>query len=322
MNLEAIKALIQTDLDSTDRLIERQLNSTIPLINQLSQHIIHSGGKRLRPMLVLLSAKAFGYQGDKHITLAAIIELIHTATLLHDDVVDGSSLRRGKQTANDIWGNPASVLVGDYLYSRTFQMMVEIGAMPVMTLLSQATNTIAEGEVLQLLNRHNAHITEADYLQIISNKTGALFSVATQLGAVLSERSTVEIEAMTHFGLLLGMAFQIADDLMDYQAAADVIGKNIGDDLAEGKTTLPLIYALKHGNAEQRSLIEAAITQASTEKLPEILKVIESTGAMQYTYEIAQAKANQASQQLSIIPDSAYRNALLGLAQFAIKRHY
>lgn len=322
MSLEAIKALIQQELNATDDVIKQQLNSSIPLINELGQYIIDSGGKRLRPMLVLLGAKLFGYTEQAHIQLAAIIELIHTATLLHDDVVDASQLRRGNQTANAIWDNAASVLVGDFLYSRTFQMMIEVGNMAVMNILGKATNTIAEGEVLQLQNRNNPHTTEQQYREVISHKTGTLFKTAAQLGAVLSGQSLDKIQAMGDYGLHLGIAFQLVDDALDYCATAQQLGKNIGDDLAEGKPTLPLIHILQTGTAAQQQLVQQAITENSREHLPEILQAIADTNALDYTYQSAEQAVMLARGTLTHLPASAYKDALIALANFAIERHY
>lgn len=322
MSLEAIKTLIQQELIATDEVINQQLNSSIPLINELGQHILDSGGKRLRPMLVLLGAKLFGYQGQEHIRLAAVIELIHTATLLHDDVVDTSQLRRGKQTANAIWDNAASVLVGDFLYSRTFQMMVAVGSMPVMDLLAKATNTIAEGEVLQLQNRNNPHTTVQQYMDVVRYKTGTLFKTAAQLGAVLSNQPEAAVASLGDYGIHLGTAFQLIDDALDYCASASEIGKNIGDDLAEGKPTLPLIHILQNGTAEQRELIFHAIVENSRDHLPEILRAIEVTHAIDYTYQIAEQEAAKAISALDRVAVSPFKDALISLAHFAVKRRY
>jgi octaprenyl-diphosphate synthase len=322
MQLKAIRELIQSDLDATDRKIVEQLSSEIELINKIASHLIQRGGKRLRPMLVLLGAQAFGYQGQTQINLAAIIELIHTATLLHDDVIDTSDMRRGDQTANAIWGNGASVLVGDYLYSRAFQMMVEVGDMDVIAVLSKATNTIVEGEVLQLTNRNNPQTTQERYMDVIRYKTGTLFETAAQLGAVLCRCPEIQIKAMKQYGLQLGTAFQLVDDVLDYSAQSDDLGKNIGDDLAEGKPTLPLIYALSHGTPQQVQLIREAIEQGTRAQLYQIIKAIESTGAIAYTYEVAKQAAAQAIEHLSDIPETPYRDALYALARFAVDRNH
>lgn len=322
MDLTNIRALVQADLTQTDQLISECLRSEIQLIPQLGQHLIHSGGKRLRPLLVLLSAHAFGYQGKAHIELAATIELIHTATLLHDDVVDSSDLRRGQRTANAIWGNAASILVGDFLYSRAFQTMVKINDLNVMRVLANATNTIAEGEILQLLNCNNPHATEAEYMNIIRAKTGTLFGTATQMGPVLCQQSDSIVQAMMHYGMHLGTAFQLVDDALDYSTSTEILGKKQGDDLAEGKPTLPLIYALLHGTDTQKQTIKEAIETADRNRLEIILAAIESTGAITYTYKLAQEHVTQAIQYLQNIPDSKYRQALIQIAQFTVQRDH
>lgn len=320
MDLTAIRALVQADLAATDQLIiDECLQSEIKLIRQLGSHLIQSGGKRLRPVLVLLSAHAYSYQGRAHIDLAAIIELIHTVTLLHDDVVDNSELRRGQSTANALWGNAASVLVGDFLYSRAFQRMVGINNMEVLKTLANATNVISEGEILQLLNCKNPDTTEAEYMTVIRAKTGALFSTATQMGPLLTHQPAA---AMMQYGMHLGMAFQLVDDVLDYSTSSNELGKNQGDDLAEGKPTLPLIYAAQHGTAKQRHCIREAILNASRSNLDLILATIESTGAIAYTYQLAQQHVTQAINYLSEVPDSPYRQALKDLAQFAVERSF
>jgi octaprenyl-diphosphate synthase len=301
-------------------LIESQLHSDVLLIDQLGHYIVNSGGKRLRPALVLLGSGVFSYQGNMHIQLAAIIEFIHTATLLHDDVVDGSLLRRGRSTANQRWGNEASVLVGDFVYSRAFQMMVTIDSMRIMEILSEATNTIAEGEVQQLLNRHDPETTEARYLQVIHDKTAKLFEAAAQLGAVLCGRTAEEEQAMAKYGKCLGVAYQLIDDVFDYSATAEDLGKNIGDDLAEGKPTLPLLYAMWNGNKEQSSLIKEAIENGGLNNIDAIKEAIESTDAIAYTAELARQAAEKASNALAGLPPSAYLDALHSLARFSIER--
>ncbi len=321
MDLTAIRALVQNDLVAADSLIDECLHSEIPLIPQLGHHLIHSGGKRLRPLLVLLSSHAFAYPGTNHIDLAAIIELIHTATLLHDDVVDSSDLRRGRSTANALWGNSASILVGDFLYSRAFQRMVAIGNMKIMAVLANATNAIAEGEILQLLNCKNPEMTEADYMNIIRAKTGTLFSTATQMGPVLCEQENMQV-AMMHYGMHLGIAFQLIDDALDYSSSTDALGKNCGDDLAEGKPTLPLIYVLQKGTPEQINCVKQAIANSNRDNLDLILTAIESTGAITYTYQLANQHVSQAIGYLRDLPDSPYRQALTTLAQFAVQRSY
>ncbi len=322
MDIAAIQTLINHDVQAANALIHKRLYSDVALVNQVGHYIVNSGGKRLRPMLLLLSARAFDYQGTHHINLAAVIEFIHTATLLHDDVVDASELRRGQQTANNIWGNEASVLVGDFLYSRAFQMMVEINNMKVLKILSDATNIIAEGEVLQLLNCHDPDTSEADYLQVIRSKTAKLFEASAQLGAVISEQPSEYEQAMAKYGAHLGTAFQLIDDVLDYSATTEEIGKNVGDDLAEGKPTLPLIYALKHGTPAQQQILREAIAQGGKEFIKEVIAAIESTDAMGYTTRTAKKEADMAIAALTGLPPSPYTDALLGLANFSINRSY
>ncbi len=312
--------LIGDDMDRVDELIHAQLYSDVSLINQLSHYIVSSGGKRLRPALVLLSSGVFSYKGDRHIQLAAIIEFIHTATLLHDDVVDASLLRRGRSTANQRWGNEASVLVGDFIYSRAFQMMVGVDSMRIMDILSEATNTIAEGEVQQLLNRHDPETTEASYLQVIHDKTAKLFEAPARLGAVLCDRPVKEDLAMSNYGKCLGVAYQLIDDVFDYSATAEDLGKNIGDDLAEGKPTLPLLYAMWNGNKEQSNLIKDAIENGGLENIDAIKQAIESTNAIAYTADIAKQAAENAIKALDGLPESPYLDALHSLALFSIER--
>jgi octaprenyl-diphosphate synthase len=292
------------------------------LIRQVSGYIINSGGKRLRPLVALLAARACGYQGDKHLQVATIIEFIHTATLLHDDVVDVSELRRGNETANAIWGNAASVLVGDFLYSRSFQMMVTIGHMRLMEIMADTTNTIAEGEVMQLLNCHDPDTTEERYMDVIHFKTAKLFEAAARLGAVLANLSLKEEQAMAAYGMYLGTAFQLVDDILDYSSSSEDIGKNIGDDLAEGKPTLPLIYAMRHSDAQQRQLIREAIEQGGREYLKDIMKAVESSGAIAYTRRLANQEAGYAIEILKSLPESQYKDALIGLAEFSVSRTF
>jgi octaprenyl-diphosphate synthase len=322
MDLAPILALTRPDREAVDREINRRLHSDVALINQLGAHIIHSGGKRLRPLLVILSSRALNYAGDQHIALAAIIEFIHTATLLHDDVVDASEMRRGQSTANALWGNEASVLTGDFLYSRAFEMMVDVGNMRVMEILAKTTNTIAEGEVLQLLNCHDPEVTEERYLQVIHSKTAKLFEAAARLGAVIGDQPPAIEEAMAHYGMHLGTAFQLIDDMLDYTADSKALGKNVGDDLAEGKPTLPLLYALRTGSAAQQHLLRAAIEQGGLERIEEVVAAIESTGANAYTARKAEDEAERAIKALSAIPGSPYHQALLDLARFSIHRTY
>ena len=309
-------------MTSVDAMIQSRLQSDVVLINQLGHYIINSGGKRLRPALAILCARACGYQGEQHINLATIIEFIHTATLLHDDVVDGSDMRRGQETANNLWGNEASVLVGDFLYTRSFEMMVEMESMRLMTILSHTTNIIAEGEVLQLLNCNDADTTEESYLEVIHHKTAKLFEAAGQLGAVINQASPEVEQAMTDYAMHLGSAFQLVDDLLDYSESSDTIGKNIGDDLAEGKPTLPLIYAMRQGNAQQAQIIREAIEQGQRDKIDDIISIIKQTGAIDYTAQAAQKEVTQAKSALTSIADSDYKQALIGLADFSINRSY
>ena len=326
MTIEDVFKLIEGDMNRVNTLIQNSLHSEVVLINQISQYIINSGGKRLRPIIVLLSANAFNYaskeNGEHDITLAAVIEFIHTATLLHDDVVDESELRRGKDTANELWGNAASVLVGDFLYSRAFEMMVGVGQMKVMEILSHSTNTIAEGEVLQLLNCNDASTTEERYLEVIHFKTAKLFESASQLGAVVAGQDEAVEQAMARFGMHLGTAFQLIDDVLDYSASSDDMGKNVGDDLAEGKPTLPLIYAMSHGSDAEAEMIRNAIEQGGLEQIDEITRTIHDTGALDYTCKVAREEADQAIAQLDIIPDSDYKEALITLANFSVERSF
>ena len=322
MDIADIQSLMHADMQAVNQLIRERLHSDVALINQLGHYIVNSGGKRLRPLLLLLCSRAFGYQGAQHIDLAAVVEFIHTATLLHDDVVDASDLRRGRQTANNIWGNEASVLVGDFLYSRAFQMMVQVQNMRVMDILSEATNVIAEGEVLQLLNCHEPNTTETQYLEVIRCKTAKLFEAAAQLSAVLTQQPAAQEQAMRLYGRHLGTAFQLIDDVLDYSADSDTIGKNIGDDLAEGKPTLPLIYALKQGNAAQRTVLSAAIQQGGKEDITAVKEIIEATGAIAYTSRTAEQEVQKALAALATIPSSIYTDALYALAHFSVHRSY
>lgn len=319
---ESTRSLVSQEQDAVDQLIRESLHSDIDLINKISEHIIKSGGKRLRPLLVLLSAKAFGYTGFAHIQLATIIELLHTATLLHDDVVDRSELRRGQSTANKIWGDHASILVGDYLYSRAFQLMVSVDSMQVMSILAKASNQMAEGEVQQLLNCHNPDIAETDYMQVIHNKTGTLFSAAAQMGPVLTGGLSSVIEAMSHYGAHLGNAFQLVDDALDYSASSEQMGKNLGDDLMEGKPTLPFIRALNQVNVQEKEILRTAMQEGKAHNILDIIKMITSTNAIAYTYQAAEKQALAAKQYLEHVPVSAYRDGLFQLLEFALVRHY
>lgn len=322
MDIQSIYALIRQDMDEVNAMIQQRLHSEVVLINQLGHYIINSGGKRLRPAIALLSARACDYQGDAHINLATIIEFIHTATLLHDDVVDHSQMRRGQETANSVWGNEASVLVGDFLYTRAFEMMVELDSMRLMQILSHTTNIIAEGEVLQLLNVHDADTTEQRYLQVIHHKTAKLFEAAGQLGAVLSKTDIETEKALGQYAMHLGSAFQLVDDLLDYSAQSDTLGKNIGDDLAEGKPTLPLIYAMRQGDKDQSALIRDAIENGERNRIDDIIAIIQSTGAIDYTARTAREEADAAKSALKLLPDSEYKTALLSLADFAVSRKF
>lgn len=321
-NLDDLKSLVAGDMQRVNQVITDNLASHVVLINQLSQHIILSGGKRLRPMLVLLSAKSCDYQGDNDALLAAVIEFIHTATLLHDDVVDDSEMRRGQETASSIWGNEAAVLVGDYLYSRAFQMMVRAQSMPIMDLLSNSTNTIAQGEVLQLLNVHDPDTSEEKYHEVIYGKTACLFESASRIGAMLADSDLATEIAMAAYGRHLGTAFQLVDDALDYSADSDELGKNVGDDLAEGKPTLPLIYAMQQSNTKQSNLIREAIKQGGLEYIDEITAIIEKTGALDYTFNQAKAEAKKAKSSIEFLPQGEYRQALMFLADYAVERRF
>jgi octaprenyl-diphosphate synthase len=320
MEVSAIRDLVADDMQAVDSLILDRLHSDVVLINQIGHYIVNSGGKRLRPMIVLLAARTLGYSGDKHIDLAAVIEFIHTATLLHDDVVDGSELRRNRDTANAVWGNAASVLVGDFLYSRAFEMMVDVEQMRVMEILSHATNRIAEGEVLQLLNCNDPDTTEEKYREVILRKTATLFEAGAQLGAVLNDASPEEEEALAAYGLHLGIAFQIIDDALDYSSSGEDIGKNIGDDLEEGKPTLPLIRAMEVGTAEQHAQLREAIEKGGRSYIGVVMAAIESTDAIEYTSRLAAEEAEKAKQALEALPPSSYRSALAALADFSVQR--
>lgn len=309
-------------MTAVNQVIRQQLHSEVPLVNQIAEYIISAGGKRIRPVLVLLMANAYQYQGKHHHELAAIVEFIHTATLLHDDVVDESSLRRGRQTANALFGNAASVLVGDFLYSRAFQMMVSINSMRVMQILADATNVIAEGEVLQLLNMHDPDVTEERYLQVIRSKTAKLFEAAAQVGALIAGANVEQIEAAAEYGRSLGTAFQLIDDVLDYSGNADDIGKNVGDDLREGKPTLPLIYLMKHGTEEQKNLVRSCIEQGDESKFDAILAAITHSGALDYTKNEANKAAASARASVASLADSPYKQALLTLASFAVDRNH
>ncbi|MBL8414486.1 MAG: polyprenyl synthetase family protein [Propionivibrio sp.] len=322
MKQELLYKLIESDLKAVDAVIRSRLLSEVVLVRQVAEYIINAGGKRLRPALVLLSAGALGYRGTHHHELAAVVEFIHTATLLHDDVVDESDLRRGRETANALFGNAASVLVGDFLYSRAFQMMVEVDDMRVMRVLSDATNIIAEGEVLQLMNCHDADVDEARYLQVIRYKTAKLFEAAAQLGAIIGGGSAEIEQHLASYGMHLGTAFQLIDDVLDYSGAEVETGKHLGDDLAEGKPTLPLIYVLQNGTAEQAACVRHAIENGGRDDFPAVLAAIRATGALEHSRQCALAEANLATAALALLPASTYKDSLLELCLFAVARAY
>jgi len=321
MQPHQLNPIIEPQFESVNDYIINHLGSNVPLVEKIGHYIVESGGKRLRPLLVLLAANAMGYKGEKHIPLAAIIEFIHTATLLHDDVVDNSELRRGKDTANAKWGNAPSVLVGDFLYSRAFQIMVEIGSMEIMEVISNATNVIAEGEVLQLLNTKNPDTTEEAYMQVILGKTAMLFEAATESGAILADADKQEQEALRLYGLHLGTAFQLIDDVMDYLSSSEEMGKNVGDDLAEGKATLPLIHAMRAGTEDQRQLVRQAIRKGGLDDLQPIMDIVKATGAIEYTQDKAQQEADKAIAALDNIAESSFKETLKLLADIAVKRN-
>lgn len=322
MSLALIQSSITEDMRAVDAVIRKSLHSEVVLINQVADYIINSGGKRLRPALVLLSAGVFGKIETRHHKLAAVVEFIHTATLLHDDVVDESALRRGRATANTLFGNAASVLVGDFVYSRAFQMMVGVQNMRVMDILAEATNIIAEGEVLQLLNINDADISDDDYLRVIHYKTAKLFEAATRLGAVICQASTEDENAMAEYGMRLGTAFQLIDDVLDLSGNSEDIGKSLGDDIAEGKPTLPLLYAMRHGDAKQSQLIRNAIEQGGLEDFSAIIKAVEQTGALDYVRNIAKQEAELACKAIQHLPSTPQHQALIQLAEFSVSRTF
>jgi octaprenyl-diphosphate synthase len=319
-SLEEIRALVRADLNAVDAMIRARLKSTVPLVDQVAEHIIAGGGKRLRPLLCVLAGRACGIETEKHIEAAAFIEFVHTATLLHDDVVDGSQKRRGRATANNIFGNQASVLVGDFVYSRAFQMMATVGSQRVMEIMSDATNVIAEGEVLQLMNAHDPDTTEQRYLEVIYRKTGRLFEAGAEVAAVLAGAPPALQAALARYGKHLGTAYQLVDDVLDYKSDPATRGKNLGDDLAEGKPTLPLLHALRHGNDEQRALIRLAIEQGGLAQLGPIVEAIEATGGLDYAASFAQRETAQALAALESLPVTPYSNSLAALARFAQER--
>ena len=322
MNIASLYTPIAADMNAVDEVVRARLHSEVVLVRQVAEYIISAGGKRMRPALVLLAAGACGYSGTRHHELAAVVEFIHTATLLHDDVVDESSLRRGRDTANAVFGNPASVLVGDFLYSRAFQIMVGVGSMRVMQVLADATNIIAEGEVLQLMNCRNADIGVDDYLQVIRYKTAKLFEAAGRLGAILGNGSPEVEEGLAAYGMHIGTAFQLIDDVLDYSGREAETGKHLGDDLAEGKPTLPLIHVIQHGTAQQAALVRGAIEQASGDKFAEVLAAVKSSGALDAARRHGEGEAALAKAALAVLPDSKFRETLIQLADFAVQRSF
>jgi len=319
-NFSEIHALMKSDLVMMDEILVNRLDSNVDLISQMSQYIINSGGKRIRPLLLLLCARATNYKGDYHYSMAVVIELIHTATLLHDDVVDGSSTRRGQETANELWGNAPSVLVGDFLYSRAFEIMVEPNSMQIMKILSKATNQISEGEVLQLLNIKNANVSQSEYFEVIERKTACLFKAACQIAGILSESDKDIINALGSFGMHLGNAFQIIDDTLDYESNSSVIGKEVGDDLSEGKVTLPMIYALEITKGSEKETLSNAITNADSSNIDNIVNILLSVNAFEYSRKVAKNESNLALKSLEIIPNSEYRSALKLLCELSLDR--
>lgn len=319
---QQIRSVVEADFKAVDKFIVEQLHSNVPLVENIGHYIVEAGGKRLRPLLVLLAARACKAEGQRHISLAAVIEFIHTATLLHDDVVDMSSLRRGRPTVNAEWNNPSSVLVGDFIYSRAFQILVTLGDMKIMEIIADTTNRIAEGEVLQLISKNNPNPTEQNYMQVIQSKTAILFQAAGQCGAILSNASTEEEIALKHFGMHLGTAFQLIDDVLDYDGDSESLGKNIGDDLAEGKPTLPLIYALEHGSSEQAALIRQVLTAEELQagSLEQVIEVVKGCGALDYARDLARGESEKAMQCLDAIAPSEYRDALRAMVEFSNTR--
>jgi octaprenyl-diphosphate synthase len=319
---QQIRSVVESDFIAVDQFIISQLHSSVPLVENIGHYIVEAGGKRLRPVLVLLAAKSCNVNSDQHIALAAVIEFIHTATLLHDDVVDMSALRRGRPTVNAEWNNPSSVLVGDFIYSRAFQILVQIGDMKIMDIIADTTNKIAEGEVLQLINKHNPDASEQNYMQVIQNKTAILFQAAAQCGAMVSNATSEQEFALKTFGMHLGIAFQLIDDVLDYDGNSEAMGKNIGDDLAEGKPTLPLIYALEHADESDASLIRQCLAQQelAEESLTQVIQIVRDCGALDYTRNLAAVESEKALSSLTALPQSQYRDALERLVKFSIDR--
>lgn len=320
-NFTEIQALMKSELDLMNKILVDRLDSNVDLISQMSQYIINSGGKRIRPLLLLICARATEYDGDYHYSMAVVIELIHTATLLHDDVVDQSATRRGQETANELWGNAPSVLVGDFLYSRAFEIMVEPNSMEIMRILSKATNQISEGEVLQLLNIKNANVTQAEYFKVIERKTACLFKAACQIAGILSSADQKVINAMGSFGMHLGNAFQIIDDTLDYESDSNIIGKEIGDDLSEGKVTLPMIYALEKTKKAENKILKDAIKNADASHIDQIVEILLNVDAFQYSRDIAKIESNRALESIDYLPDSKYKTALKLLCELSLERN-
>ncbi|MGB0754596.1 MAG: polyprenyl synthetase family protein [Candidatus Pseudothioglobus sp.] len=319
-NFIEIQALMKNELDQMNKILVNRLDSNVDLINQMSHYIISSGGKRIRPLLLLLCARATDYDGDYHYSMAVVIELIHTATLLHDDVVDQSTTRRGQETANELWGNAPSVLVGDFLYSRAFEIMVEPNSMEIMKILSKATNQISEGEVLQLLNIKNANVTQKEYYRVIERKTACLFKAACQIAGILSNSNQKVIEAMGKFGMHLGNAFQIIDDTLDYESDSNIIGKEVGDDLSEGKVTLPMIYALEKTTKSDKKILTDAIQNADASNINQVVEILMNVNAFQYSRDIANKESNMALESIDILPSSKYKTALKLLCKLSLER--
>ena len=319
-NFSEIQALMKNELDQMNKILVNRLDSNVDLINQMSHYIISSGGKRIRPLLLLLCARANDYDGDYHYSMAVVIELIHTATLLHDDVVDQSTTRRGQETANELWGNAPSVLVGDFLYSRAFEIMVEPNSMEIMKILSKATNQISEGEVLQLLNIKNANVTQKEYYRVIERKTACLFKAACQIAGILSNSNQKVIEAMGKFGMHLGNAFQIIDDTLDYESDSKIIGKEVGDDLSEGKVTLPMIYALEKTTKSDKKILTDAIQNADASNINQVVEILINVNAFQYSRDIANKESNMALESIDILPSSKYKTALKLLCKLSLER--
>lgn len=322
MDFKAIYSVVDADFKAVNDLIVRQMHTQVPFIEQVGRYIIDSGGKRLRPLVCLLSARALGYQGTDHLTIAAVVEFLHTATLLHDDVVDASNLRRGRATVNAVWGNAPSVLVGDFLISRAFQMIVGVGSMKVLQIISDATNLIAEGEVLQLVNCKNPETSEDSYFRVIHYKTAKMFEAAAQSGAVLAKPREEQELALANYAAAVGSAFQLVDDVLDYTGNAETMGKNVGDDLAEGKPTLPLIHAIRHAAPDKAQVIRDAVRNGGLDRLDEIVSTVQECGALEYTMRRAREKVQEAKDQLSVLPESLYKDALLALADLAIQRDH